>query len=244
MRQVSWLLVATLAAAVGHVGTAHAQAEHFEPFRFDGGLTGSYVSASHRGGFGGVAEAKYLVHDQIAIGARAEAEMMFGGNIDAGGSVAMSVGVVGALLAKAEYYVTTGTARPFVGLSFGAFDIVSQSVGAGMGGAAVDQKVGRYFGVGPQIGFDLGRLRLAVTYNAMLGADILVHQSVGGTMQTSSYSQNYFAFEMSIRFGGERLYTPPPMPAEPPPPMPMYPPPAPPAPPPVATPVAAPAPGA
>jgi hypothetical protein len=39
--------------------------------------------------------------------------------------------------------------------------------------AGIDQKAGRYFGIAPQIGVDLGRLRLAATYNMILGADIV-----------------------------------------------------------------------
>ena len=65
-------------------------------------------------------------------------------------------------------------------------------------------QTGRYFGVAPQIGIDLGRVRLAATYNAILGASLEVHQTVGDVEQTSSASQNYLSLELSFRFGGGR----------------------------------------
>jgi hypothetical protein len=69
----------------------------------------------------------------------------------------------------------------------------------------------------------------------ILGADIEVRQTIGNVEQTAEFSQNYFAFEMSIRFGGRKRapamilvpagpppgYAPPPAPMPPPPPAPM-----------------------
>ncbi len=183
---------------------ARAQAQNYEPIRVDSGLTGTYVGGSGRGGFGAVVEPKFLVHDQIAVGARLEAAVMFGGNIGSDGDTKMDMGAAAAVLAKGEYYFTTSNVRPFVGLCLGMFDLASQSIAAGPMTASIDQKAGRYFGVTPQVGIDLGRLRLAAAYNAILGADIEVHQMVGNTMQTASFSQNYLTFEMSFRFGGQR----------------------------------------
>ena len=212
MKHLHWLLgIAASVVITTHATETFAQAENYEPLRFDSGLTGSYVSASGRGGFGALAELKFMVHDNIAVGARAEGEVMFGGNIGAEGDVQMDIAAVSAGFAKAEYYLGTGSVRPMVGFGLGVFNIGSQSISAGQMTAGVDQKAGRYFGVAPQIGIDLGRVRFAATYNAILGASIEVRQTVGTVEQTESFSQNYFAFEMSVRFGGGRKRPPPQM---------------------------------
>jgi hypothetical protein len=200
------LVVAAFAAAASLAGIApaFAQAEHYDPIRVDSGLTGTYVSSNGRGGFGAMVEPKFLIDDHIAIGARVEAAVMFGGSFSNTGDTSIDMGAVGAVMAKGEYLVGNGGVRPFVGLGIGMFDIASQSISAGNMMASIDQKAGRYFGVAPQVGIDLGRVRLAVTYDAILGADIEVHQTVGGTMQTASYSQSYLGGELSFRFGGAR----------------------------------------
>ena len=200
-------VIGALAAIYLAFGTtdAHAQAERYQLFRVDAGISGSYASAFGRGGFGAVAEPKFMVHDNVAVGARLEGEVMFGGNIDTGGDdVSMEMAAVAAALLKGEYLYGYGTVRPFGALSLGMYDIGSQSVGAGGGNASVNQKAGRYFGVAPQLGVDLGRVRLAATYNRILGADVEVTQTVGDVQQTASFSQSYFTFELSFRFGGAR----------------------------------------
>jgi hypothetical protein len=208
------VLVAVAAVSLLELSSAHAQAASYQPIRVDGGLTGSYVSNSGRGGFGGVAEPKFYVHDNVAVGARFEGQVQFGGKFGSDGETKVSMGAVAAGLLKGEFLLGRSAVRPFVGFGFGVFDIISQSVAAGPGTAAVDQRAGRYFGVAPSLGVDLGRLRLAATYNMILGADVEVRQMVGDVEQTSSYSQNYLSFEMSFRFGGgrKRLVAPPPPP--------------------------------
>lgn len=200
----SFIYAGIIVTSLAATSQAWAQAEHYQPLLVDSGLAGTYESSSGRGGFGAVVEPKFLITDNIAVGLHFEGAVMLGGNIGSDGSTKMDVGAVAATLLKGEYLVGTGTARPFVGLGLGLFDIASQSVTAGPMTAGVDQAAGRYFGIAPQIGVDLGRLRLAATYNAMIGADIEVHQTVGGAMQTASYSQNYLMFELGFRVGGAR----------------------------------------
>lgn len=208
MKQLGWLVGIAASTVIAGTTSAHAQAENYQPLRFDSGLAGSYVSASGRGGFGALLEAKFMAHDNVAVGLRFEGQAMFGGSVGNDGSVQIDLGAVAAMLAKGEYYVGKGSVRPFVGLSLGVYDIASQSISAGPNTAGVDQKAGRYFGIAPQVGLDLGRLRLAATFNAMLGADIEVTQMVGNAEQKASFSQNYLTFEMSIRFGGGRKHVP------------------------------------
>jgi outer membrane protein X len=218
--------VFAVAAVIATATDARAQAEHYDVFRFDSGLTGTYVSASGRGGFGAVIEPKWYVHDNIAIGARFEGAVMFGGAIDQmSGDTQMDMGGVASAMAKGEYLLGTAPIRPFAGLGVGVFDIASQSLAAGPTTTGIDQKAGRYFGVSPQIGVDLGRLRLAATYNKILGADIEVRQMIGNVEQKAQFSQDYLTFELTFRFGG-RKKEPPPVIIVPVAPPPMAPPPA------------------
>lgn len=206
------LVVALLVCA--SAGAAHAQAEHYQPVRVDSGLSGTYTSASGRGGFGAVVEPKFLIHDHVGVGARFEGAVQFGGSFGSD-EISMSVAALASTLLKGEFYPTLGTARPWVGFGLGMYDIISQDVSTGTSMASVDQKAGRYFGIAPQLGVDLGRLRLAATYNMILGADIEVRQTVGGAPQSTSYSQSYFTFEMTFRFGGGRKSRPAPVEAPP-----------------------------
>jgi hypothetical protein len=195
-------LVALAAAA----SPAHAQAAHYGLLRADAGVTGSWTPSYGRGGFGGVLEVKLNVHDQIAVGARFDGQVMFGGNISPDGEdVSISVGVVASTLLKGEYFVSTGTVRPFLGVGAGLYDIVSQDVTTSNSSTSIEQVAGRYFGIAPSLGVDLGRLRLAATYNMILGADIEVRQNVGMANEVrTTFSQSYVAFEMSFRIGGNK----------------------------------------
>lgn len=210
------LIVSTLAFAALVAGTslAHAQAANYSPVRADVGFAGHSQPAVGRFGFGGQGEVKFNIHDQIAIGVRLDGAILLGGDIGEDGGTSVSVGVVGGTLLKGEYFLTTSSVRPFLGLAAGLYDIVSQEVTGGPDTTYVDQKAGRYFGVGPQLGINLGPVRLAAMYNMILGADIEVRQTVGGAERSSTYSQSYFTFEMSFQIGGKRK--PPPAPALPP----------------------------
>lgn len=174
----------------------------YDPLHIDTGLVGTYASSNGRGGVGAVFEPKLMLDDHFAVGGRLEAAVMFGGRISAAGDTTMDVGAVGALLVKGEYMLGEGAVRPFAALGLGVFDIASEAVATGQASASIDQKAGRYFGVAPQVGVDLGRVRIAVTYDVIVGADIEVHQMIGGGVQTSSYSQSYLGFELGVRFGG------------------------------------------
>jgi len=199
------IAMSSIVALTAGARDARAQAENYNPIRFDSGLTGAYVGSSGRGGFGAMAELKLMAQDHVAVGARFEAAVMFGGSVGQD-DVQMDMAGAAAALAKGEYLYGDGPVRPFVGLGLGVFTIASQSLAAGPNTTGIDQKGGRYFGIAPQLGVDLGRLRLAATYNVMLGADIEVHQMIGNVDQTASFSQNYLSFEMSLRFGGGRKH--------------------------------------
>jgi hypothetical protein len=197
------------ACSVAAARDASAQAASYQPIRVDAGVSGTYASSISRGGVGAMIEPKFLVHNHVGVGLRLEGAAMWGGSFgDGGESVSMDMAAVSAIGAKGEYLFFDGAVRPFGGLGLGVYYIGSQSAAATAGGAAIDQKAGRYFGLAPQVGVDLGRVRLAATYNVIVGADIEVHQQIGNLEQSASYSQNYFTFELSFRLGGDRRAAP------------------------------------
>ncbi len=181
---------------------ARAEAEHYEPLRVDAGMTGSSVAVSDRNGAGFVTEIKVNVHDNIAIGGRVEIAMMFGGLV---GSEELPFGMAASALPKAEYLVGTGPVRPFVALGAGLYSIASYTIASDPNGqSGISTTSGRYFGIAPEVGVDLGRFRLAMTYNAILGTSVEYRQTTGGIEHRETLSQNYLSLEASFRFGGGR----------------------------------------
>jgi hypothetical protein len=216
-----WLAALGVLAAAGD---ASAEAEHYEPIRVDLGMTGSTVGVSDRNGAGFVAEIKVNAQDHVAIGGRVELEVMFGGRV---GDKELPFGMVAAGLVKGEYLLGIGPVRPFVGIGAGVYSIGSHTIVSDPDGASgISTTTGRYFGVAPELGIDLGRLRLAATYNAILGTSVEHRRTTGGIEQREGFSQSYLSLEASFRFGGGRrpVSSPAPPPARPPPPAPPPPP--------------------
>lgn len=200
------VLVAACGLAVAIPRAAAAQATNYELIRVDAGLLGGYSGGLGAGAFGGMVEPKLMLHDDIAVGGHLEGLVTFGASVgDASEQVSMASGSVGAVLAKGEYFVGRFAIRPVVGLAAGMYMIGGETITSGPEGASVSQKAGKYFGIAPQIGIDLGRVRLAATYHMILGADIEVRQTIGDAEMTQDFSQNYTSFELSFHFGGTRL---------------------------------------
>jgi hypothetical protein len=198
MRYLGWVVVLGLAFG----DRAFAESEHYEQIRVDTGMTGSSVGVSDRNAVGFVAEIKVNAHDNIAIGGRVEIAVMFGGNV---GAEELPFGLAAAALVKSEYLVGTGVVRPFAGIGAGLYSMGSHTIVSDPNGdSGISTTSGRYFGVAPEVGLDVGRLRLAVTYNAILGTSVEHRQTSGGIEHRESLSQSYLSFEMSFRFGGGR----------------------------------------
>jgi hypothetical protein len=190
-------------AALLFAGTAAAQAENYEPIRFNVGILVPYTPGTGSAGFGAVVEGKYNITDRIATGLRLDGAMQLGGSVGTS-SASINVGAVASILAKGEFFLTNSTVRPFVGFGAGMYALAGQSVSAGEGSAGVTQAAGSVFGIAPQLGLDLGAVRLAATYNVLLGGNLIVQEvSTGGQAPPeTSVSRNYFGFEMSFRIGG------------------------------------------
>jgi len=199
-------MVVLVAALLAGGGSASAQATHYEPIRVDVGLVGGYAGGVGGGGFGGVVEPKFLIRDHIALGLRVEGMVIFGASVDGPDeSLSISSGSLASTLLKAEYLVGDFAIRPMVGLGLGLYSIGGQDIDTGSTGVRVDQNLGRHLGMAPQLGLELGRARFAVVYNMILGADIEVEQTVGGSTTVRDFTQNYYSFELSFHFGGSRL---------------------------------------
>lgn len=188
------LLGAMLASPI-----ALAESEHFEQIRVDAGMTASSVAIDERSGGGVVAEIKAMVHDYVAVGGRVEIAMMFGGRVGTE-EEPLDLAMAASGLLEVEVFAGIGPIRPFAGIGIGGYTIGAQTVQD----AGIRQETGRYFGIAPQLGIDLGRVRLAATYNAILGASIELRQMVGTVERTTRLSQNYLSLELSFRFGGGR----------------------------------------
>jgi hypothetical protein len=191
-------------AALLFAGTAAAQAENYEPIRFNVGLLVPYTPGTGSGGFGAVVEGKYNITDRIAAGLRLDGAVQFGGSVGSN-TASINVGAVAAVLAKGEFFLTNSTVRPFVGFGAGMYALGGQSVTTGEGSAGVTQAAGSVFGMAPQLGLDLGAVRLAATYNVLLGGTLIVQEvsTDGSPPPETSVSRNYFGFELSFRIGGK-----------------------------------------
>jgi hypothetical protein len=197
-----WIALVLCAAAA--LSPARAEAQNYERIRVDFGLIGGYASGINEGGFGGVVEPKLVVTDNIGVALRLEGMVTFGASVG-GDDTSFGTGSVGLLGLKSEYLVGTFDVRPVVGLGAGLYAIGGDTIDSGPDQVVVSHKSGRYFGVSPSVGIDLGRVRLSATYNLIFGADIEVDQMVGGSTTRRDFSQNYFTFELSFHVGGSRV---------------------------------------
>lgn len=193
------IVTSTLAVVLlsSFVATASA-APKARKIKTDSAFSGVFVPGT--GGIGGglVIEPKIEVADNLWVGLRTAIAITGGGSIKSGDTkdVSVGVGINVAAMAKVEYAVPTGSVRPVLGLGAGLYYLISQNVSAGEN-TSVSQHAGEFFGVSPQLGIQLGRARLAATYNAVLGANIEVKQTVGGA---KTVRQDYWSVELGMRF--------------------------------------------
>jgi hypothetical protein len=192
-----------------------AQAASYQPIRFDITFYGGYAPADAAAYGGGlVLEPKYNLLDQLAIGLRLEGGAFATQTVKTSAAagqaeVSQSARAITAYLVKADWYLTTSSVRPFVGLGAGLYRIASgsQSVSGSGASTAVVQRAESFqgFGVAPQVGVNFGGFRLAATYHMITGDDqVVVTQAIGTTPTETKLSKNYFAFEIGGTIGGNR----------------------------------------
>lgn len=211
-RSLKALAVLTLLAAAP---AALAQAQSYSPIRVDTTFFVGYAPADANAyGFGVAIEPKFNVTDQLAAGLRLEGSGFVTQEVRVGAAtnqakVSQGARAVTAVSAKGDYYLTTSWARPFVGLGLGFYRIgaASQSVSTEAGSASVVQSAAAFkgFGAAPQVGLNLGSFRVAATYHAIFGGDmVMVTQAVGAEPVKTKLAKNFVAFEIGGTFGGGR----------------------------------------
>lgn len=162
---------------------------HGDPVRVDAGITGS-TALDDRSGTGFVVEIKGRAREHLAIGGRVELAVMFGGHV---ASADLPFGMSACGLVKAEYDAGRGAVRPFAGLGAGVYAASAYTIDGG----DISSTTGHYVGVAPELGVDLGRVRVAATYNAILGTSVEYRAGA----QRATYSPSYLSLELSFRFG-------------------------------------------
>lgn len=213
MTRLAALALASLVLAAAAPARA---AESYQPVRVDVTAFGAYSSSADIAawGGGGAVEVKYNALDQLAVGLRFEGAGFVSQSVKVGGdgsstSVEQGGRGVSAYLAKADWYLTTSSVRPFVGVGAGLYKIGagSQSVNTGSGSATVVQTASSFegFGIAPQLGVNFGGFRMAVLYHLIGGGDMVtVTQVVGQPEARVTLPKNYVAFELGGTIGGRR----------------------------------------
>ncbi len=193
---------------------ARAQAPSYQPIRVDLTVYGAYASADATSwGFGAALEPKYNLTDRISLGFRLEGagfvtqDVRVDSTGGSGTSVSQGARAVSAYSAKADWYLTTSSTRPFVGLSLGLYRIGAGTQSVSSGGTVVQTAAAfKGFGFAPQVGVNFGGFRMAATYHMITGGDMVVAtQAVGAPTPTEvKLAKNFFAFELGGTLGGAR----------------------------------------
>jgi hypothetical protein len=194
------LVVATLFSA-----PALADERKQDLLHVDSGFGGSWAYGMNAFGIHGVVEPKIFILDELAVGLRIDGGAQFGLGIDTSGDGTQVEGVLHipvAELVKAEYYLGKDGFRPFVGAGVGNYTMVLQAFDTGSQIPQVSQGVGNFLGVAPQIGLDFGGVRLAATYNFILGGEIIVNQAVGDPIE---FRRDYLGVELTFKTWGFSL---------------------------------------
>ncbi len=169
---------------------AHAQEQN----KFRVGLDFGYAMPDGGGGILLAIEPKYNVADNMNIGLRFESAAM-AKNITAGGaSIEAELASSTSFTGTFDYYFSSGTSSfaPFLGAGIGYNALANAEIkidGFGSEKAEVDGK----FGGLVRAGFELGKLRLAATYNLIGKSDL----GEGAEIKNS-----YFGISLGFYFGG------------------------------------------
>ncbi len=178
------LFLLTLLA--GFCYLANAQSTNYKPFKFD--LDFGYAQPSSnldlKGGFSFDLEPQFRLSNELALGFRIEgAAMPFPDD----GSGNTTIFAQGSYALTANYYLSNGVFRPFIGAGAGYY--LDETVVSGNGStydygstSLGDGKVGFF----PRIGFEAGHFRLSATYN-IIGDE-----------------RNYATFTLGFFIGGGR----------------------------------------
>lgn len=182
-----------------------AQSGEFRAFKVDlaigyakpsGSASSTDSTTSVNGGILIAIEPKYALNDNFTVGIRFETSLSANSNISSDTSSSFigtqSAKSATSVLLTGDYYLTTGTIRPFIGGGVGIFYTGSASISiVDTTLASADGDIGKKVGFVPRAGFELGHFRAAVEYNII------------GKSNNTNY--NYWGFKVGFFFGGGRL---------------------------------------
>lgn len=178
-----------LLAMVGAVQMFHAQ----ESGKFRVGLDLGYAAPDGGGGVLIALEPKYNIADNMNVGLRIESAAM-GKNVSNGAlSQESNLAFSGLFVGTFDYYFSNGSTSfaPFVGVGMGYSSLANISFDA-EGFEDDEADLDGKFGSLVRAGFELGKFRLAATYN-MIG-----RSKVGDTKIKNSY----FGISLGFYVGG------------------------------------------
>lgn len=160
-----------------------------------------------------VGEVKKNVHPQAAVGVRLGGILGVGVNTNQGSASAYSGSP---LLLKGEGFLSESPTRPFVGLGagvtfYGAAGVVGVVNGNQQSVQAYAAR-GPNFTLMPELGVDIGALRLAVSHGFLIGSNRAIQASIesdgqGGTNTTTEYETYGLGgtvFQIGGHFGGPK----------------------------------------
>lgn len=153
---------------------AKSQSENFRNFKFD--ITSGYASPARSGGSnsvqGGVTfgfHPHFRLSDELAVGLRFEGAAL--GYVkdysdDFGEYSEVKVAILASYCATAEYYLSNGTFRPFIGAGAGMFS--QSSVSASSTDTTTTTTLNKAkFGFFPEAGFEIWHFRVSADYNVL-----------------------------------------------------------------------------
>jgi hypothetical protein len=178
-----------LAALVGSTLLVMGQSQDFRSFKFDVGL-GYALPSNGTGTQGGATftlQPHFRLSDEFALGVRIEAAAVGYKNNSTGD---VNVSALASTCLSAEYYLSNGGFRPFIGAGIGLFDqehvsgnTNNNDNGDGSSGVTESARTTN-FGAYPVLGFEAGHFRMSVEYNF------------------TGKGNNYAAFKIGAFFGG------------------------------------------
>lgn len=183
----------TLLLILLYVCKAEAQSAQYKPFEVDLGIVIAFpVNNDLKLGIGAYIEPKYNIHDNVALGLKAEFVAIYSkvaAEIN-GEEIDINVSGITSIVATSDYYFTTDVLRPFVGVGAGVYllgDIKYED------NVLSKEHIGSRFGFMPRVGVVAGHFRLALEYNVIAGL-------------TDLNERSYFGLKLGFEIGGGKIH--------------------------------------
>lgn len=200
MKKLSTVLFLMLFAAVA------VNAQQLKKFRV--GLGGGYALPSGDGAKGGILfflEPGYRVNDNILVNLRMEFAAMARGFEGSSGDADFEVSTSGSYTLNGQYYLSSNSFRPFVGVGFGTYACkgASASVSDGSSSVTVSGSDANKIGFYPRVGFDAGHFQMSIDYN-FIGATKESFDIGSGQKLEIEQKNSYIGIRLGVTIGGGR----------------------------------------